>query len=52
VNTIKISEATNQNRRNFLRKAALTLAAAPLAALADRQSSQLAAQSSRLTPAC
>jgi len=44
VSTINMSEAIDQNRRNFLRKTALTVAVAPLAAaaLANAQSSQSA----------
>ena len=37
-----MSETINQNRRNFLRKTALTFATAPLAAFSDQQSNQSA----------
>jgi pimeloyl-ACP methyl ester carboxylesterase len=40
VGNINVSEVTIQNRRGFLRNAALAVAAAPLAALADPQTSR------------
>jgi pimeloyl-ACP methyl ester carboxylesterase len=42
VSTFSMSETIDQNRRGFLRKTAFALAAAPLAALADTQTSQAA----------